>query len=157
VQRRVKYRIHPAAEWGVLCFLDLETVRTEHGARVPAVVDYKVKSTPLTEYKADSDFQPSVYLAGRWLEGDPAGEFCFAQIAKPGPRRREMSASIVSTSRSTAQLRGALARIAQVAAQIAACYERSLGVPFVSGLSGLPSTRNRRLRWPGRALVAVRV
>ena len=35
-----------------------------------------------------------------------------------------MSASIVSTSRSTGQLRGALVRIAQVARQIVACYER---------------------------------
>jgi hypothetical protein len=78
-----------------------------------------------------------VYLAGRWLEGDPAAQFCFAQIAKPGPRRKEIGASIVTMSRSTGQLRGALARIAQVARQIVACYERSLGVPFVSGLSGL--------------------
>ena len=65
-----------------------------------------------------------MYLAGRWLEGDPAARFAFAQIAKPGARRREMSASIVTTSRSTEQLRGALVRIAQVAAQIVACYER---------------------------------
>ena len=35
-----------------------------------------------------------------------------------------MSASLVTTSRSTGQLRGALVRIAQVAAQIVACYER---------------------------------
>ena len=40
------------------------------------------------QYKADHDFQPAVYLAGRWLEGDPAAQFCFAQIAKPGPRRK---------------------------------------------------------------------
>jgi len=108
----------------VLCFLDLETVRPDHGEQVPGVIDYKVKPTPLTENKADSDFQPSVYLAGRWLEGDPAAEFCFAQIAKPGPRRREMSASIVTTRRTTQQLRGALARIAQLASQVVACYER---------------------------------
>jgi hypothetical protein len=91
---------------------------------VPAVVDYKVKTTPLTQYKADHDFQPAVYLAGRWLEGDPADEFSFAQIAKPGPRRKEIAASIVTTRRSTGQLRGALVRIAQVARQIVACYER---------------------------------
>ena len=91
---------------------------------MPAVVDYKVKTTPLTQYKADHDFQPAVYLAGRWLEGDPAAQFCFAQIAKPGPRRKEIGASIVTTGRSTGQLRGALVRIAQVARQIVACYER---------------------------------
>jgi hypothetical protein len=64
---------------------------------------------------------------------NPAARFAFAQIAKPGARRREMSASIVTTNRSTEQLRGALVRIAQIAAQIIACYERSLGVPFMSG------------------------
>ena len=57
---------------------------------MPAVVDYKVKTTPLTQFKADHDFQPAVYLAGRWLEADPAAQFCFAQIAKPGPRRKEI-------------------------------------------------------------------
>lgn len=65
-----------------------------------------------------------MYLTGRWLEGDPAREFCFAQIAKPGPRRREMAASIVATSRSIGQLRGALARIAQAVSDTVASYER---------------------------------
>ena len=107
----------------MLCYLDLETRRSDGGELVPAVVDYKVKSTPLTQYRADHDFQPTVYLAGRWLESDPA-QFCFAQIAKPGPRRKEMSASLVSTTRSVGQLRGALVRIAQVARQIVTCHER---------------------------------
>ena len=35
-----------------------------------------------------------------------------------------MAASLVSTSRSVGQLRGALVRIAQAARQIVACYER---------------------------------
>jgi len=35
-------------------------VRPDHGKRVPTVIDYKVKSTPVTERKARSDFQPSV-------------------------------------------------------------------------------------------------
>ena len=124
VQRKVEYTLAPGLEWSVLCYLDLETRRPDAGALLPAVVDYKVKTTPLTQYKADHDFQPAVYLAGRWLEGDPAAQFCFAQIAKPGPRRKEIGASIVTTSRSTGQLRGALVRIAQVARQIVACYER---------------------------------
>jgi hypothetical protein len=124
VQRRLEYTLAPGLEWSVLCYLDLETRRGEGDAVVPAVVDYKVKTTPLTQFKADHDFQPAVYLAGRWLEGDPAAEFSFAQIGKPGPRRKQMSASLVSTSRTVGQLRGALARIAQVARQIVACYER---------------------------------
>jgi hypothetical protein len=124
VQRKVEYTLAPGLEWSVLCYLDLETLRPDGEARVPTVVDYKVKSTPLTQFKADHDFQPAVYLAGRWLEGDPAAEFSFAQIGKPGPRRKEMSASLVTTTRSAGQLRGALVRIAQAARQIVASYER---------------------------------
>ena len=72
VQRRVEYALGPGLEWSVLCFLDLESVRPDaEGNELPIVVDYKVKSSPLTEYKADRDFQPSVYLAGRWLERNP--------------------------------------------------------------------------------------
>ena len=84
VLRKVEYTLAPGLEWSVLCYLDLETRRADAGALQPAVVDYKVKTTPLSQYKADHDFQPAVYLAGRWLEGDPAAQFCFAQIAKPG-------------------------------------------------------------------------
>ncbi len=124
VQRKVEYNLAPGLEWSVLCYLDLETRRSDAGTLLPAVVDYKVKTTPLSQYKADHDFQPAVYLAGRWLEGDPAAQFCFAQIAKPGPRRKQIGASIMTTSRSTGQLRGALVRIAQVARQIVVSYER---------------------------------
>ncbi len=84
VQRRVEYQLASGLEWSVLCYLDLETRRPDAGEVLPAVVDYKVKTTPLSQYKADHDFQPAIYLAGRWLEGDPAAAFCFAQIAKPG-------------------------------------------------------------------------
>jgi hypothetical protein len=76
------------------------------------------------KYKADSDCQPAVYLVGRWLEGNPAAEFSFAQIAKPCARHKEMAASLVTTTRSVGQLRGALVRIAQVARQIVVSYER---------------------------------
>jgi hypothetical protein len=124
VQRKVEYRLAPGLEWSVLCYLDLESRRPDGDALLPTVVDYKVKTTPLTQFKADHDFQPAVYLAGRWLEGDPAAVFSFAQIGKPGPRRKEMAASIVTTTRSVGQLRGALARIAQAARQIVAFYER---------------------------------
>jgi hypothetical protein len=124
VQRKVEYALAPGLEWSVLCYLDLETRRPDTGGVLPAVVDYKVKTTPLSQYKADRDFQPAVYLAGRWREGDPAAQFCFAQIAKPGPRRKEIGASLVTTGRSTGQLRGALVRIGQVARQIVANYER---------------------------------
>jgi hypothetical protein len=124
VQRRLEYTLAPGLEWSVLGFIGLEAVqRDTEGNETPIIVDYKVKTTPLTQPKADHDFQPAVYLAGRWLEGNPAAAFTFAQIAKPGPRRREMAASLVSTNRSIGQLRGALVRIAQAAREIVACYE----------------------------------
>jgi hypothetical protein len=78
----------------------------------------------VSKEQADSDPQAGLYLAGRWLEEYPAREFCFAQIAKPGKRRKQMGASLVPTSRTPGQLRGVLARIALAASQIAACYER---------------------------------
>ncbi len=71
VQRAVEYTLAPGLEWSVLSYLDLETVQQDVGEEKPVVVDYKVKTTPLTQFKADHDFQPAVYLAGRWLEGDP--------------------------------------------------------------------------------------
>lgn len=98
VQRAVEYTLAPELEWSVLCYLDLETVQRDGDGERPIVIDYKVKTTPLMQDKADHDFQPAVYLAGRWLEHDPASAFQFAQIAKPGARRREVSASLVSTA-----------------------------------------------------------
>jgi hypothetical protein len=68
---------------------------------------------------------------------NPAEEFYFAQIAKPGPRRKQMSTALVQTTRTIGQMRATLARIALAASEIVATYERSLGVPFVSGLSSL--------------------
>ena len=97
---------------------------TPTATSVPAVVDYKVKTTPLTQPKADHDFQPAVYLAGRWLERDPAARSRSPRWRSPARGGSEMAASLVSTTRSVGQLRGALVRIAQAARQIVACYER---------------------------------
>src|SRR3954468_5385414 len=124
VQRQLDYTLAPGLEWTVQCHLDLETMRDDGDQAVPTAVDYKVKSTPLTAARADHDSQAGLYLAGRWLEADPAREFCFAQIAKPGPRRKQISASLVTTTRTPGQLRGMLARIAQAASQICVLHER---------------------------------
>jgi hypothetical protein len=125
VQRRLEFTIAPNLEWTVLCYLDLETLKeVPDGQPAPTVVDFKVKNSPITKDKADSDPQAGLYLAGRWLENYPAGELCFAQIAKPGKRRKNMAASLVPTTRTTGQLRGVLARLALAASQIAACFER---------------------------------
>ena len=63
---------------------------------------------------------PRRALAG----GQPAREFCFAQIAKPGARRKQMAAALITTTRTVGQQRASLARIAQAASQIAAYHER---------------------------------
>jgi hypothetical protein len=125
VQRKLEFALAPGLEWSIQCFLDLETERAESdGQLTPAVVDYKVKGSPLSQERADHDPQAGLYLAGRWLEGNPAHELSFAQIAKPGRRRKQISASLITTRRTAGQLRGSLARVAQAASQIAAYYER---------------------------------
>ena len=83
-----------------------------------------MKGSLIWQDQADADPQAGLYLAGRWLEGYPANELLFAQIAKPGKRRKQMAASLVPTGRTIGQLRGVLARVALAASQIAACYER---------------------------------
>ncbi len=126
VQRRLEYALAPDLEWTIQCFLDLETLRPDRdgGDPVAAIVDYKVKGTLHSQAKADDDAQASLYLAGRWLAGAPAHEFSFAQIGKPGPRRKQMNTSFVTTRRSVGRLRAMLARVAQAASQITAAYER---------------------------------
>ena len=129
VQRKLEFAISARLEWTVQCFLDLETLRDPDtdgaaGDRVAAVVDYKVKGSVISQAKADVDPQAGLYLAGRWLEGRPARAFRFAQIAKPGARRKEMSTALVTTTRTIGQQRATLARIAQAASQIHALYER---------------------------------
>lgn len=67
------------------CYLDLETLKAQPCAEpIPAVVDFKVKGSPIGQDRADADPQAGLYLAGRWLEGQPAKGLLFAQIAKPG-------------------------------------------------------------------------
>jgi PD-(D/E)XK nuclease superfamily len=125
VQRRLEFSIAGDLEWTVLCYLDLETLKERADAEpAPTVVDFKVKNSLITKDQADSDPQAGLYLAGRWLEGYPASELCFAQIAKPGKRRKQMAAALVPTCRTTGQLRGVLARLALAASQISACFER---------------------------------
>ena len=122
VQRELSYPLAPGLEWTIQGFLDVETIR-EHpdrgGDPAPAIVDYKVKSTLHSQAKADHDPQAGLYLAGQ-----PADHFCFAQIGKPGSRRKQMSSAFVVTRRTVGQMRATLARIAQAASQIVALYER---------------------------------
>jgi hypothetical protein len=76
VQRKLEFPLVPGLglEWTIHCYLDLETLRPdEHGELHLAIVDYKIKGSPLSQQKADHDPQAGLYLAGRWLEGAPPG------------------------------------------------------------------------------------
>jgi hypothetical protein len=73
VQRRLEFTIAPGLEWTVLCYLDLETLKEDFdGQCSPGVVDFKVKNSLIGKEQADADPQAGLYLAGRWLEGNPA-------------------------------------------------------------------------------------
>ena len=125
VQRQLEYALAPGLQWTILCYLDLETRgRAVTGEEIERIVDYKVKGSPISQPQADRDPQASLYLTGRWLEGRPAEEFSFAQIAKPGKQRRQISSVLRTTTRSVGQMRATLARIALAASEITAAYER---------------------------------
>jgi hypothetical protein len=125
VQRQLEFKLVAALEWTILCYLDLEARgQTTTGEPIDRVVDYKVKNSTISKPQADRDTQAGLYLSGRWLQGNPAEEFFFAQVAKPGPRRKQMSSALIQTTRSIGQMRATLARIALAASEIAATYER---------------------------------
>ena len=75
VQRKVDLRIHPEAEWSSSPSSTSRPSSAPRPGRPRSWSTTRSRSTPLSQYKADSDFQPDVYLAGRWLEGDPAALF----------------------------------------------------------------------------------
>jgi len=126
VQRKFAFKVTSHAQWTVEGYPDLEVRRYELGSDEPVagVVDWKVKGKPVYQPKADCDVQASLYLAARWVEGDPANDFTLAQVLRPGPERQKISSKIVRTTRTIEQLRATLARFAQAASQIAWLHER---------------------------------
>ena len=89
------------------------------------VVDYKIKGgNAINQTTADRDPQAGLYLAGRWLERQPADRFVFAQVLRPGRKRKVFATSLTPTTRSIGQYRATLARIALAASQIDAYYQR---------------------------------
>ena len=60
VQRKLEYALAPGLEWTVQCYLDLETLRDDgDGEPVPAIVDYKVKSTPHSQPRPTTTRRPA--------------------------------------------------------------------------------------------------
>jgi len=127
VQRRLEFTLAPGLQWSVVGYLDLETERFDPLAEeiVREVVDYKVKGgNAINQPTADRDPQAGLYLAGRWLERQPADRFLFAQVLRPGRKRKTFATSLVHTTRTIGQHRATLARIALAASQIDAYYQR---------------------------------
>jgi hypothetical protein len=56
--------LYTALEWTVLCYVDLETLRPDNGENIPTAVDYKVKTAPLAQFKADHEL-PTLRLPRR--------------------------------------------------------------------------------------------
>jgi hypothetical protein len=90
--------------------------------QISGIVDYKVKTQTTSGYKADRDLQATLYLAERWLNNQAVGDFRFAQVAKPGPRRQKMTTALIPTTRTVAEMRLVFMRIAMVASQITAAH-----------------------------------
>ncbi len=75
IQRRVELKLTPGVRWTILAYLDLETrqPQLDGGPLAEVVIDYKIKAGgALSQAKADHDPQASLYLATRWLDGQPA-------------------------------------------------------------------------------------
>ena len=89
VQRELEFALAPGLEWTIQGYLDLETLRpAETDGAVPAIVDYKVKTTPLSQAKADHDPQAGPLPRRPLARRRPGRDFCFAQIGKPGAGAR---------------------------------------------------------------------
>lgn len=83
----------PGAPFVLTGYLDLETADN-------AICDYKMTGQRWSQDKADAELQPTVYLAGRRAEGNPASGFQYHTLV----RTRKPSAEIVPTERSERQL-----------------------------------------------------
>lgn len=98
----------PGVEWKLTGFIDLETAANR-------VVDYKLAAKRMSEQDARADLQPTVYLAARRAEGNPAAGFDFHVMA----RTKAPSAEIVPAPRSDRQLDLLSARVFSIAKEIA--------------------------------------
>jgi hypothetical protein len=83
----------PGVEWIVTGFLDLED-------DAGLVRDYKMTSKRISQSAADGDLQPTMYLAARRAEGNPATGFRFDTMV----RTKQPTAEVVETERTDRQL-----------------------------------------------------
>jgi hypothetical protein len=97
----------PGVEWKLTGFLDLETADG-------AVADYKLSGKRMSELAARGELQPTVYLAARRAEGNPATGFAFHVMA----RTKQPTVEIVPAPRSERQLDLLTSRIFNLAKEI---------------------------------------
>ena len=101
------------ARWSIVGYLDVED---ESGD----TIDVKVGAKHVTEARAASDPQPTLYRLARRAEGHEGGRFLFHSVRR-GPIRSGERCLVVPADRSPAQLGAMEARIAQTARAIVRC------------------------------------
>ena len=125
VQRKLEFAIAPELEWTVQCYLDLETIRdTDTANRRPRSSTTRSRAARSRRPRPTSTRRPACTSPDAGSRASRRGRSRFAQIAKPGARRKQISSALVTTTRTVGQQRATLARIAQAASQIHALYER---------------------------------
>jgi RecB family exonuclease len=114
VERRFELRFD-GAEWSIVGYLDIED---ESGD----TIDVKIGAKHVSEARATSDPQPTVYGLARRVEGRRDGRFVFHSVRR-GPMRSGARCLVVPAERAPAQLDAMERRIAQTARQVARSAE----------------------------------
>jgi len=103
-----QFELHwPGVDWCLTGYLDLEDADG-------LVRDYKMSAKKMSQRDADADLQPTVYLAAKRAEGDPAAGFRFDQMI----RTKQPTAQVVVTERSERQLDQLTERVFTLAREI---------------------------------------
>ncbi len=107
VERKLSFKLADA-EWDVVGYIDWETVDG-------AVVDLKVKGKSFTTQEIQTEMDPTLYLAARRAEGNPASRFDFHVLKKT----KEPGVEINAAQRTDRQLDRFLQRVALISQEIA--------------------------------------
>lgn len=103
-----EFELHwPGVDWLMTGFIDLEDDEDR-------VRDFKAIGKRMSQKDADADLQPTVLLAARRAEGNPAGGFCFDTMV----RNKTPVADVIETERSDEQLDFLTDRIFTLAREI---------------------------------------
>jgi RecB family exonuclease len=138
VGRRFELRFE-GADWSIVGYLDIEDASGE-------VIDVKVGSKHVSEARAKSDPQPTVYELARRAEGRREGRFLFHSLRRGAIRSGERCL-VVPAPRAAAQLTAMEFRIGQTARQIARCAET--GDWPLSSPEGWWCSRGQCVDWSG--------